>query len=51
MKKFAVLFFAVLTMGFAILATAPTASAKSAPDEALEDILFSRFTELRSQDE
>ena len=35
MKKFAVLFFAVLTMGFAILATAPTVSAKSAPDEAL----------------
>ena len=23
----------------------------TAPDEALEDILFSRFTELRSQDE
>ena len=38
MKKFAVLFFAVLTMGVAILAAAPTASAKSAPDEALVGI-------------
>ena len=38
MKKFAVLFFAVLAMGVAIFATAPTASAKSAPDEALVGI-------------
>ena len=35
MKKFAVLFFAVLAIGFAVLASAPTASAKAAPDEAL----------------
>ena len=35
MKKFAVLFFAVLAIGFAALASAPTASAKAAPDEAL----------------
>ena len=38
MKKFAVLFFAVLTMGVAIFAAAPTASAKAAPDEALVGI-------------
>ncbi len=35
MKKFAVLFFAVLAIGFAVLASAPTASAKAAPDETL----------------
>ena len=35
MKRFAVLFFAVLAIGFAALASAPTASAKAAPDEAL----------------
>ena len=35
MKKLAVLFFAVLAIGFAVLASAPTASAKAAPDEAL----------------
>ncbi len=38
MKKLAVLFFAVLAIGFAFLANNPTVSAKSAPDEALVGI-------------
>ena len=38
MKKIAVLFFAVLAIGFAFLANAPAASAKAAPDEALVGI-------------
>lgn len=35
MKKFAVLFFAVLAVGLVVFANAPAASAKAAPDEAL----------------
>ena len=38
MKKLAVLFFAVLAIGFTFLANAPSASAKAAPDEALVGI-------------
>ncbi len=38
MKKFAVLFVAVLAVGFALLLNGPSASAKAAPDEALVGI-------------
>lgn len=38
MKKLAVLFFAVLAIGFTFLANVPAASAKAAPDEALVGI-------------
>lgn len=35
MKRFAVMFFAVLAVGFVLFANTPAASAKAAPDEAL----------------
>ena len=38
MKKTAMAFFAVLVVGFALLANAPAASAKAAPDEALTGV-------------
>ena len=39
MKKFAVLVFAVLAVGFAFLLHGPSASAKAAPDEALVGVV------------
>ncbi len=44
MKKFAVLVFAVLAVGFVFLLHGPSASAKAAPDEALIGINTSDAT-------
>lgn len=46
MKKFAVLVFAVLTVGFVFLLHGPSASAKAAPDEALIGVVNASDTTI-----